>query len=97
MEKMQEFRCKDGSIQRTGGIGPENEVKLVKVFLGMEFGRYDGAEWGYVFGKNSDGSVAILIPLNRNDEVYAEVYTKCVWNDRFDAYYPGGDCIRIGS
>ena len=95
MEQMQEFKCNDGSIRRTGGIGPENEVELVKVFLGMEFGRYDGAEWGYIFGKNPDGTVAILIPSNSEDQAYAELYTACHWNDRFAEYFPGGDCVHI--
>lgn len=95
MEQMKEFRCKDGSIQRTGGIGPENEVKLVKVFLGMEFGRYDGCEWGYVFGTNPDGTVAVVVPMNAEDHAYAEIFTACEWNDRFDAYYAGGDNVRI--
>ena len=95
MEKMQEFKCKDGSIRRIGGIGPENEVELVKVFLGMEFGRYDGCEWGYAFGRNSDGSVAIIVPANANDSTYAEIFTACRWEDRFNAYCPGGDCVHI--
>ena len=95
MEQMQEFRCKDGSIRRTGGIGPEDEVRLVKVFLGMEFGRYDGAEWGYVFGANPDGSVAVVVPMNGDETAYAEVYTACKWEDRFNAYYAGGDCVHI--
>ena len=95
MEKMQEFRCKDGSIRRTGGIGPENEVELVKVFLGMEFGRYDGAEWGYIFGKNPDGTVAILVPTNSEDCAYAEIFTACRWDDHFNAYYAGGDQVVI--
>ena len=104
MENMKEIICNDGSIRRTGDIGPENVVEKVIVFLGMEHGRYDGREWGYIFGKNLDGSCAILVPMNpskenpvfrEDNESFAEIYTRCEWNDHFDCYYAGGDCVQI--
>lgn len=103
-DQMEQMNCSDGSIRRTGGIGDENKIgNPVMVFLGMEFGRYDGREWGYIFGNNPDGSVAILIPMNADHSdqedvdphIYSEIYTHCEWNDRFNAYYAGGDCVHI--
>ena len=71
-----------------------DNYKKELVFLGMEFGRLDGREWGYVLSENEDGTKVVLIDFSDIEPGWIEIFTKCYVDDRL-GLYAGGDHVRL--